>query len=436
VIRPGDITAVLDCLLIIRESLEQGTSYVGRDAEVHSIYLTFEAMRFPLASSVSETKGDNRSIQRLQEAVQRFYFDFGGLLQEERFTEVTRSMPTARKARRRDTTSESLREVLSVGPRTIDLHRFARMLHEALEGGLSDVQEDLFSVQRGGSQMDQVRALQRIVPKQKVAPVHFDISNGQLVVLSTTSSLPTNVRQATVSAKEDLSDRGTKLLEQLKNSNCDRRLLESAAELQIHLESGKDIVRLGLANIGFGILSGKFDSELPEAISALMQAHTVGVGMYVAQFPDWAKFTENAASIEIGQQDLRALSGLVSDLISVTSNQELADAQVPRTLRQLNALLADPRGASSRVALAAIRTVENLVIKVFGYGAEFFEKTAEKSIELGSGVTSKTIVGALLGIGLSAAIGLSPISAKVEGLAWMKDAIQIVQKQLEVLKTN
>lgn len=168
----------------------------------------------------------------------------------------------------------------------------------------------------------------------------------------------------------------------------------------------------------------------------MLQSHTVGIGMYVAQFPDWARFTENAAAIQVSVADVPSLANLVGSIAGATDFTEIADPEVPRTLKQLKLFAENPGKSTSRAALAVVRTVENLVIRIFSYGADFIEKTAAKAVDSASTVSSKAIVGTLLAIGLSAALGLGPIAGKVEGMGWMKDAIEIVQRQLDVLKTQ
>jgi len=307
------------------------------------------------------------------------------------------------------------------------------MLYGSLEGGLGS-QPDLFQASEKASRVEDLINLRRIVPKQKIAPVQFDIVNNIIVVQSTESNIPSDIRRATNAAREELLSRGHDLIEQLKRSNCDRRLLESAAELHTHLQNGKDVVRLGLANIGFSLMGGKFQNELPEAIAALVQAHSVGVSMYVAQFPDWAKFAENASAIEVDKKDAATLSQVLTQVISATEDKKVAEPEVPRTLKHLRSLISDPKAFSARLALAVIRTIENLTIRLFNHGSDFFEKTISQSIDLGAKTTSRVIVGALLAVGMTAAVGLTPMVPKVHGLNWIDDALQIVQRQLSSLK--
>jgi len=105
-------------------------------------------------------------------------------------------------------------------------------------------------------------------------------------------------------------------------------------------------------------------------------------------------------------------------------------------LLEVQKFIADPQKASKNAALAAARTLENLVIRVFGYGADYIDQTVKKSISDLSTTTSKIIVISLLSAALVAANNLSILEGTVGGLNWMSDAAQIVTRQIDLLRTG
>ncbi|OJX42060.1 MAG: hypothetical protein BGO80_10970 [Devosia sp. 63-57] len=121
---------------------------------------------------------------------------------------------------------------------------------------------------------------------------------------------------------------------------------------------------------------------------------------------------------------------------SFTKEPDLADPEVPKTLLEVQKFIADPQKASKNAALAAARTLENLVIRVFGYGADYIDQTVKKSISDLSTTTSKIIVISLLSAALVAANNLSILEGTVGGLNWMSDAAQIVTRQIDLLRTG
>lgn len=371
-----EVGALLDCLLVVRESLETGSRYSGGSADIRGAYLHYESVRFPFASFIAEYGRDGHDIRSLNEALSRLTRDLEMLLRDEKFTHVAQQLPTSRKPKRREMVSYPLWEVLQVGARTVDLKVFLTMIHQVTSFGIEGAQSDLFGSRDVLPSQEEMSRLRKIVPKQKISPVRFDVVDSILVVQPKTSEPAVGDDGLATSAKNELVERGTKLIDQLQRSNCDPRLIESVVDLQKQIESGRDIVRLGLSNISFAMLGSRFEAELPAAISAMVQSHSVGLAMYVAQFPDWAKFTENAAAVELAQVDIKSLTSVLKSVINATESTGVAEAEVPRTLRQLKLFLENPQDYSSRAALAAIRTIENLVIKTFGYAADYIDKTA------------------------------------------------------------
>jgi hypothetical protein len=135
--------------------------------------------------------------------------------------------------------------------------------------------------------------LRHIIPQeQNVAPVRFRIENNRVVLaprpaVADFEDVP-NVR----SAKKELASQAERIIQELRRSNCDKRLLESVEYLKDGLESDTDIIRLGLSNIACDAMRQQFETELPNAVSAMLLAQTTGAGLYVAQFPEWHRFTE------------------------------------------------------------------------------------------------------------------------------------------------
>lgn len=278
-------------------------------------------------------------------------------------------------------------------------------------------------------------ALRRVVPNQKLAPAMFDIVAGKLVLVKqVTSPLPED-RKNIQQARDALLDRGKNILEALERSNCDRRVLQSIRDLQDALGKEDNIIELGLRSLGVDRICKNAAGELPEALSGTIEGHIAGIGMYVAQHLEWQRFSENAASVELDTDDVEKIAEAAQAIINgLERNPEISDQEVPQTLKALNTLLQDPRLAKRRAAFAVLRTVENLVAKVYQYGADYIDKTATKTIDGLSGATSKVIVGAMIAVAISATTSLGGLaSGKIPESAWMRSAAEIVIKQLEKL---
>jgi hypothetical protein len=278
--------------------------------------------------------------------------------------------------------------------------------------------------------------IRKIVPKnQGIAPVRFDIQQLRLIIVPQNHQFLREDAANIAAAKAELTSSGERILEELERSNCDKRLLDNFRDLQSKLQSETDIIRLGLANIGCEIMCSSFQHELPDAVSAMLKAQTLGINMFVGQFPEWHTFAEKAATVNIGSAEIQQISNAAKSVIqSLKSHPEVADPKVPQTLQALNNLIEDPKLATKRAAYAVWRSIENLFIKVFQYGADYIEKSIEKTIDGASSVTAKAAVLVLMSAALAGAASLSPIASQIPESAWIAKAVDTVRKQIEELK--
>jgi hypothetical protein len=272
--------------------------------------------------------------------------------------------------------------------------------------------------------------LDEIVPRQQVSPIQFEILNGKISVSRRDpQSLPED-RANISSALDHIQGSGNKLIENLENSNCDRRLLESVKELQSQLLMNTNVVKIGLTNMACGIMCSQFQSELPDAIAAMCNSFTSSVSLYVAQFPEWEQFTQKAAQISLDDEDISDVSAAAEELIdSLSINSQLVDVEVPKTILFIKQFLEFPGTSAKRAAFAMIRTIENLVSSILRYAVEFINKTVDKTMDGLSSVASKVII-SLLTIALIGSSGIGSAATRA-GAPWVKQAAEIIQKQIE-----
>jgi hypothetical protein len=280
-----------------------------------------------------------------------------------------------------------------------------------------------------------VQQLDNILPaSQGVAPLQFNIVGGRLS-LKRQRATPANDDIANIEeAKSQLESDGNRILGFLDQSNCDRRIIESVQDLQNQLKSGKDIVRLGLTSIGCDILCDKMEQEIPDAVCALLKAHTVGLSMYVAQFPEWQRFSSQASQIALTEDDVDALK-IASEaiIVKLRASPEAADPEVANALSSIKRLTETVGASLRKAAFALWKSIENLAISVFQYGNMVARKTAENVADDLASATSKVIVATLMASALAGIAYLTPISASLPGGSWLTKAAEIVKNQVEQL---
>jgi hypothetical protein len=274
--------------------------------------------------------------------------------------------------------------------------------------------------------------LRSIVPAQKIAPAQFEIRNDRLTVRKNPSNSRAEDRRGIESARSELQQNGDKIIKELEQSNCDKRLLSNIQYLQTQLLDETDAIKIGLTNLSCEFMCSAFDHELPSAVSSMLKAHTRGVQLFVGQFPEWNKFLENAATAHLDNDDVTALQTASQHLVeTLKTRPDVVDPEVPRTLSYLTQLLESPSVTGKKAAFAVLRSLENFISVVFNYGAEFGQKTISKTIDAASNAASKIIVATLLTIALTSATSIGPIASKVPEMNWLHTATEIVKKQLE-----
>lgn len=289
-----------------------------------------------------------------------------------------------------------------------------------------EIHDDLFSEENTAYS----EKLQRIVPEQKFSPVKFEIINNKIRIAHNKAEANDQDKTNVNSALEYIRDSGRHIIKNLEQSNCDPRLLDSMKVLQENLESGEDIIKAGCMNIMCGNMAAKFMSELPDATAAMLTAFNANVSLYVAQFPEWEQFTRKAAQANLDEDDVNEIDRAAAEVIdTLSSNPNLADPEVPRTIELVQKFLKYPGSSTKRAAFAMMRTIENLVSSIIQHSMDFIDKTAEKVVDKGSTTASKIVVG-LLGVALLSATGIGSAAAHA-GAPWVREAAQIVQKLIE-----
>ena len=277
--------------------------------------------------------------------------------------------------------------------------------------------------------------LQKIVPVQQAAPAQFEVRNSKVVVVHANKPPQDTDLGNAAAALDHLKTAGENLVQSLLNSNCDGRLLTSVQDLRSQLASNENIVKLGLANLASETMCDEFRAELPDAIAAMFRSFTTAISQYVAQFPDWQRFTQNAIEIQLDSANVDELAVAAdSVLAAIGEAPELSDPEVPKTLKLIKELLKDPKLSLRRGAFAVIKTLENFVSAICSYASKFVSETMEKSLAPLSTVASRTIVG-LLSLAIIGASGVGPAAAAV-GIPWVQKAGELAESLTQQIKSE
>ncbi|WP_417307799.1 hypothetical protein [Devosia sp.] len=432
----SDILTVNDAIAAIRQSFDSIARREKEEvrAEIEPAYLKFESVRYRFAHRLMQVRRSGH-VQAAGVVISELRHALIDLSYDKEFWQIASQIRITRVVRPRNSPFHDDIRLLSEIGRGMPVSTAIGILVEVLNGGVEwneDIDREVFAANEAERDANTLR---KLVPEQKIAPVQFEVEGGQLHIRQQAHS-PLPGREAVVDAAAgELVRRGEDLANQLRNSNCDPRLLNNVEELQEHLKTGQNAIQIGISNLACEQLAKAFYVELPDALAALLVAHTSSVSMYLSQFSEWRDFSESAEIARVTEFDVSSISQILSDVVNdLEQDPQISDPEVPKVLRALREFLDDPKKSSKKVALAAVRTIENLVIRVFGYGADFIDKTIHKTIDRSSGVVAIALAGALISVALTAAGGLGVLAPGIEGLGWMQDAMSIVVRQLQLLQ--
>lgn len=423
-----DVRAVIHA---VRFGIERRYQSFGRAQEIESqevigqVLLALETARLSLGTAMS-VAGSQEHEGAYSKLLLRLLGDLRAVTMHPHFTKVARSTP------------------FRISPNTINNEKsmFLETLRDLnLVEAMARIVDRLaieVEIEDGGLEEPRISAnyLRQIVPGQKIAPLQFDIRGERLVIVEQRAGYDRRDHANIEAARKDLQNSGDKVLDQLEKSNCDRRLVESVELLQAELAAG-NIIAIGFSNIRCEMMASAFEKELPDAVMAMLRAHSRNIDLFASQFPDWNRFIENAASAHIGADDIEALDKATRKVVAeIEANPELAEPEVPKSLLRLAELVANPRTASKRAAFAVLRSLENLFSRIFSYTADFVDMTIKKTTESVSRTIAKGAAIALLSLSLASAYLVSPVAGKVPEMQWLRDAIEIVQKQIQRMKNE
>ena len=302
----------------------------------------------------------------------------------------------------------------------------SRSMDEWISGSISEARN--FIRENPVPKPSAAEGIEKLVPQvQKIGPAQFEVSEGVLRLRHGVDEPAERDRQNVDRARASLVAEGSWLIENLVGSNADRRLVDLIQDMQERLRSTTDVIQLAIANMSCQLVADRFEDEFSPVLAGRMNGYTAAIGMYVGQFPEWIRFSENAAMAEYDAADIRAIHSAGIDLVaSLREASTTVDPEVPHTLAWMLEAIADPRKAVRRTVFAAIRTIENLVAAVLRASGMVLGGAvtgAQKGVQL---ATKGIVAVSLLTAAANVAIRVSPASVKILQASWLGKAGKLV----------
>jgi hypothetical protein len=281
---------------------------------------------------------------------------------------------------------------------------------------------------------DEVIRVSEKVPEQNIAPVYFSVRDNKIAVRPATSSVEPGDQQNVDGARRELIEVSARLLPDLIDSNFDRRVAVLFENLHKKLVEEGNAVAIGIAHLPCTAAYAKIKDEMADILAIQVATYLQGVGMLVAQFPDWQRFVENANMVEISPREIEQIKAHAHGLVAKLEAQpEGVEPEVPRSFKALLSLVEDPQAASKRAAYALVTSIENLVKCSWRFGAEFLTNIASETSKTLATYTSRVLVVALLTYVSAGIYGIGPAASANTDSQWMKPVKELAEKYIAEL---
>lgn len=271
-----------------------------------------------------------------------------------------------------------------------------------------------------------------ITPEQKIGPLRFATVDGVIRIEHQPANVSSRDIDSVHSARAELISAGNSSAEFLRSANFDRRLTQEVKQIVDRLTNAQDVIALGVAAISFQQIVEGFKEELPTFWFAKLQGFCLGLSMYVAQFPEWMRFAENAAEAEYSREDVSRLYVAGQALNEqLKAHGDVVDPEVPRSLAFLLEAVRDPHRALKRTVFATIRSIENLlsaVFKSFVTSISGMPEAAKKGV---SSATTIIVGSSLLVAAATAAIHVDPAAGRVLRTSWLGKVGKLVLENVK-----
>jgi hypothetical protein len=276
-----------------------------------------------------------------------------------------------------------------------------------------------------------VSTLSGITPAQRQGPAQFVFLEGVLHVANRHATPGAKDAKAAEQARVQLIADAKWLIENLRQANIDQRVVEIIDDMRDQLSSSQNIIRVGIVNVACDQIVNVVAEEISGPIVARFKAFSVGVNLWVSQFPEWHSFVDNSAKHDANIGDAKTTLSVGRQLAKELRSSGLADPEVPRTIELVLEALTTPERAGQRAVFAAVRTIENVIARVFTeFGGILGAVPAgvREGVKQGTKITTAVV---MLGIAATAATNIGPAAKHVLKTDWLKKAGEIVTEGLK-----
>lgn len=276
------------------------------------------------------------------------------------------------------------------------------------------------------------------IPQQSLAPIKVRIAEGRLTLDQETPPHQKSGSPELRSVRKHLRDEISRICENIRATNVDRRFVKLVEVFENLLEHEADskIIALGMhVRLAEQALTQAAE-DLPEICAIEIRGFLANINNYVNQFTDWAQFLEIARFEEIDSVSINEV-GAVADKLKAKLEQatDVVDPKVPRSISFVREFLRAPKSFSKTSIYAVVRSLENLFIGVISFVIDKAAELASKSTAKIVNKLSEHAPYALLILLLSMYPDFLPLVLKIKSLAWIEEYVAFLRDVFTKLKS-
>jgi hypothetical protein len=260
----------------------------------------------------------------------------------------------------------------------------ANMLNDAITTGVAGSLLDQGKVERrpqtngrAGWALTEIERQRRSRPEQLPAPLRFTFKGTILSLAEQRPEVEPVDENAVGAARQSLIQSGSAIEDGLVGTNYDPRLHATVAAINGKLVANDSIIFVGLLTEHLESLASAFSEELEAGLEASLRAQTTNLRMFVAQYEEWHRFVGAARRAELEELEpgeIVAAAERAAD--ELAAHPELAAPEPPAFIRYLIEAATRPGLSAKRALFGLGRSLQNLVIGIANWGAEFAKETA------------------------------------------------------------
>ena len=265
------------------------------------------------------------------------------------------------------------------------------------------------------------------IPPQRAGPIAFEIVDGKISVAKLASPALPGAERSAQRSREALIESGEHLLDAIRATNCDRRVLAVFEQLQARIISEENSISIGTWSLLAQTVVSGANEELPILVIALVEGYIAAISMFLAQHADWRSFSENALACSFGELQKRELYQTIKRVEKdLLARPDIAKAEVPATFRMLAEFMADPLKTNQKALFAGVRAIENLFAIIFRSASEFLALSAAQAIKQGADIAANVTVISATMAAIGWATGSQALISSIPEAVWIVAAAKLL----------